>query len=264
MQPRHSRRSVWHQPRARSQSWAFTMRHVRACRSPLREDRPVMSAASRDWFRSSTWTPQIAEAFEVKLTRARHSSRAQYLYIQGAHLTASPEADVREAGRTLLRRVAAEYPDDFHAKSATEQLGESFAGEGRFDEAELAFRETVRLCAESPIGRSGTTGTPDLRLAEIILLRGDARRLDDVAALLDDAEPEVRGQSIMRDVVFRFLLASAQLADLRSDPRAAELAREALAVAAETSQAVPRHPDVGRPSATPDQLAELDRVAATG
>jgi hypothetical protein len=228
----------------------------------LREDQRVVTAANRDWFRSSTWTPEIAEAFEVKLARARRSSRAQYLYIQGAHLTASPEAEVREAGRTLLRRVSAEYPSDFHAKSATEQLGESFADEGCFDEAEMALRETLRLSAESRIGRSGTTGTPDLRLAEIILLRGDLRRLDEVAALLDDVEPEVRSQSIMRNVVFRFLLASARLAHRRSDPGAAELARHALAVAAETSPSIPRHPDVGRPSATPDQLAELNRIAA--
>lgn len=114
----------------------------------------MMAAASRDWFRSSTWTPEIAETFDIKLARTRRSSRAQYFYIQGVHLTASAEAEVREAGRTPRGRVAAEYPDDLHANRPREQLGESFAGEGRFDEAELALRETPRLCAESAIGRS--------------------------------------------------------------------------------------------------------------
>jgi hypothetical protein len=228
----------------------------------VREDPVVASPSSREWFRSATWTPEIAQAFETKLGRARQTSRAQYIFIQGSHLTGSPDLSVREAGRTLLRRVARDYPDEFHAKSATERLGESLAEDGLFDEAEEAFRETLRLCSESPIGRSGTTGTPDLRLAEIILLRSGAIRLEEVSALLHAVEPEVRRQAIMRNVVFRFLLASARVAHLRGDPGAAGLAREALAVAAEASPSIPRHPDVGRPSATVAQLSELEEIAA--
>jgi hypothetical protein len=116
------------------------------------------------------------------------------------------------------------------------------------------------MAGNSTSNRSGTTGTPDLRLAEIILLRGGRQRLHEVEILLRNAGPALN-QRIMRDVVFRFLLASARLAHLRAEPRAADLAREALAVAAEAALSIPRHPDVGRPSATSGQLAELHRIA---
>jgi hypothetical protein len=92
----------------------------------------MAAAANGDWFRSANWTPEIAEAFEAKLARARHSNRAQYLYIQGATLTAANDEQTREVGRSLLQRSVDDYPDNFHAKAASEQLGESLASEGRF------------------------------------------------------------------------------------------------------------------------------------
>jgi hypothetical protein len=226
----------------------------------MRDHLSVVSPANRDWFRSPTWNAEIETNFDARLARARPAGRAQYLRVQATHLLASPDKDTREAGRQLLRRVLSEYPDSFEAKFASEQLGDSLANDGQLGAAEQALRETLRLCAASPIGRSGTSGTPELRLAEVILAGADHRRLDEAAALLAVAEPDVRQQAIMRNVVFRFLLASARVAHLRRDPAAIDIAREALAVAAETSPSIPRHSDVGRPSATAAQLAELERI----
>jgi hypothetical protein len=225
------------------------------------EDLPVSTSAAPDWFRSPTWDAQIAANFEARLGRAHKERRAQYLRIQASHLLESPDPAVREMGRTLLRRVVAEYPDDFEVKFATEQLGDSLAKEGRLEEAEHVLRETLRLCAASPTGTSGTSGTPELRLAEVILLRSDQSGLGEAADLLRAVEPDVRQQSIMRDAVFRFLLASARVAHRRGDPSARELAQDALAVAAEAKPSLPRHRDVGRPSATPAEVAELHRIA---
>lgn len=98
----------------------------------------------------------------------------------------------------------------------------------------------------------------------MILSGGDLTRLDEVDDLLQAVELAVEQQSFMRDVVFRFLLASARVAHLRHDPDAQRLARTALSVAAETAPSLPRHPDVGRPSATTDQIAELERIAGLG
>jgi len=219
---------------------------------------------NREWYRSSTWDSEIEANFEARLRRARPDGRAQYIGIQAGHLLDSPDPSVREMGRILLRRVIEEYPDDIEAKSATESLGHSLAREGRLDEAERALREALRLCAASPIGDSGTTGTPELHLAEVILSGGDLTRLDEVDDLLQAVEPAVEQQSFMRDVVFRFLLASARVAHLRHDPDAQRLARTALSVAAETAPSLPRHPDVGRPSTTTVQVAELERIAGLG
>lgn len=156
--------------------------------------------------------------------------------------------------------MIAEYPADLQATTAMEQLGSSLAGDGRLGEAEHALRETLRMCADSPIGRSGTTGTTELRLAEVILAGGDAR-IPEVAALLASAEPQVTQRKPFRNVVFRYLLASARIARLRHDPAAADLARDALMVAAETTPSFPRHPDVGRPAASEDEITELETIA---
>jgi len=74
-----------------------------------------------------------------------------------------------------------EYPDDLQARCAWEQLGDSLAKDGRLDEAEQALRETLRLCRASPIGRSGTSGTPELRLAEVLLAQGGPAALEEAA-----------------------------------------------------------------------------------
>jgi hypothetical protein len=224
----------------------------------------VSNAVSRDWFRASTWDAQIAESFEQRLRRARPAGRAQYLRIQATHLLVSPDVGARQAGRDLLRRVIAEHPTEIEAKTATEQLGASLADDGRLEQAEEALRHAIRMCADSPIGKSGTTGTAELRLAEVILERSGAARADEVAALLDAVHDDVEQQKFFRDVVFRYLLASARLARLRHDPSAALLARNALTVAAETRPSLPRHPEVGRPAASTAQITELNQIAASG
>jgi hypothetical protein len=63
-----------------------------------------------------------------------------------------------------------------------------------------------------------------------------------------------------RNIVFRYLLASPRVAWLRHDPAARQLARDALAVAAETTPSFPRHPGAGRPSASEDEVAELEKI----
>jgi hypothetical protein len=226
----------------------------------MREDVPVASADRDKWFRSPAWDAQIAAAFEQRLRRARRYNHAQYIRIQATHLLSSPDPQVRQAGRGLLRRLVTRFPDELNAKMAMEQLGGSLAEDGRLAEAERALRETLRMCAQSPAGRSGTSGVAELRLAEVILAGGDAGRAGEAADLLEAARPQVGEQRLFRNVVFRFLLASARAARLRSDPAAPELARAALAVAAETAPALPRHPDVGRPEATGAEIAELEQL----
>jgi hypothetical protein len=198
-----------------------------------------MSVSERDWFRSPSWDPPTAADFERRLRRARPHNRAQYTRVQATYLLQAVDAVTREAGRDLLRRVIDEYPDSIEAKAAWEQLGDSLARDGRLDEAEHALTVTLRLCQASRIGRSGTTGTTELRLAEVILAMGERGRVDEVVRLLDAAEPEVERHSLFRDVVYRYLLARARAAHTRRDPVARNLAHDALAVAAEKTPVIP-------------------------
>jgi hypothetical protein len=225
------------------------------------QDRGVAVADRRDWYRSTAWDAQIEAGFEERLRRARPANRAQYIRVQATYLLESPDLGTREAGRGLLQRVMAEYPDDLDARTAMEQLGSSLADDGHLGEAEEALRRTLRMRAGGHIGRSGTTGTTELRLAEVILASGDAARIPEAAELLGAAEPQVMHLRSFRNVVFRYLLASARVAWLRHDPAAPLLARDALAVAAETAPSFPRHPGVGRPSASGDEVAELEKIA---
>jgi hypothetical protein len=57
----------------------------------------------------------------------------------------------------------------------------------------------------------------ELRLAEVILAGGDAGRAGGAADLLEAVRPQVEEQRSFRNVVFRFLLASARAAGLQSD-----------------------------------------------
>lgn len=117
-----------------------------------------------DWYRSRTWSEEIAAEFEKRLSRAR-TQRCQYLKIQGATLAYSDSSGLRRAGRDLLRRVIRDYPDDFDAKSACESIGMSYRKDGRLRESADSLRAAVEMCEASPIGYSGTSGTPDVHLA---------------------------------------------------------------------------------------------------
>jgi hypothetical protein len=81
-----------------------------------------------------------------------------------------------------------------------------------------------------------------------------------VAELLEAVKPEVERQRLFRNVVFRYLLSSARVAKLRHEPAAPQLARAALAVAAERTPSFPRHQDIGRPTASTDEVAELEQI----
>ena len=217
-----------------------------------------------EWFRASRWDAGTAERFEALLRRARASNRAQYIRIQASHLVESPDAVTREIGRALLRRVIDDYPDDdFETKCAWEQLGDSLATEGRLDDAENALRETLRRIHASATGASGTSGTTELRLAEVLIYRGDTASIDQAGQLLAIVEPAVRTQAFLRDVLYRYFLACARVAHAQHAAQAAaELACAALRVADDISTPLPRHPAVGRTHPTYAERAELHSIAS--
>lgn len=222
-----------------------------------------------DWFRSSTWDPDTAAAFEAKLQRARARNRAQYLRIEGVYLVAQDRAEYRAAGRALLARVVESYSasedgaDRLQALTALENLADALARDGEVTAARAAYREVLDRVATSLTGRSGTSHTTEISLAELLIADGDLSGLDEAEVLLDAAEGQVELSAFFRDLVLRYLVVRARTAALRGEAsRAAVYAREALAVANESEPSLPRHPDLGRPHASDDLRTELRRIAA--
>ena len=217
-----------------------------------------------DWYRSSTWSPEIAEVFEARLKRARAWNRAQYLRIQGVHLAAQNDKALRGVGRELLQRVVDDYGenDRIEALTALENLGDSLAAEGANGQAEGAYREVLARMVSSSTGRSGTSHTTELSLAELLLARGDRASLEEADDLLDRGEEQVRQSAMFRNLVLQYFVIRARVAARRGDRAdAADYARQALSIADETEPAMPRHPTLGRPEVPPELRSELSALA---
>ena len=217
-----------------------------------------------EWFRSSTWDESVATAFELKLRRARSASRAQYLRIQGEHLAAQAEPATRESGRLLFQRVVDEYGDSdrLQATWAAESLAQAYAADGYLGEAESATRDLLQRRDADPAAWRGGRTDLDLAMAEMLLLRGTPESLDEADYWLDRSEESVVRSAIFRNLVLRHFTARARVASARGDVRRARrYADAALGVAIETDPSIPRHPNVGRPNATSEQLDELRAIS---
>ena len=219
-----------------------------------------------DWFRSSRWDDSVAAAFEAKLRRARARSRPQYVRIQGVHLIAQADVSTRAAGRGLLQRVIDEYSEEdaLQAVWAAENLADTLVAHDRLDEAEALTRKLIARRDDDPTAWRGGRTDLDLALAEMLLHRGDATSLREADERLDRSEEAVNQASMFRNLVLRYLVARARVADRLGDhERARRYANHGLEVAAETTPSLPRHPDVGRPDASRDLMDELRKLSAT-
>lgn len=206
----------------------------------------MAAMGSDDWYRATTWDAETAEAFETRLARSRtRYHRSSYLHIQGWHLIQSPLESDRQVGRDLLRRAIDEDDEDqFNARGAWQDLAGSLAADDHLDEAEEALRETVRLTRQR--GISGTTGTAELDLAELLIRLGEPDQVAEAIELLIAVQPEVEDQSFLAGTQFRFNLVCARAARSTGNPAAGTFARRALAIADDGTSGVPRHDPVLR------------------
>ena len=99
-------------------------------------------------------------------------------------------------------------------------------------------------------------------MATYIELMEQAQQLmAEAEQVLVDYESTLEHMSIMRDVVYRYCLARARVSAALGHRPTAEWATAALQVAAEKEPSIPRHPTIGRPSASETETAELRRLA---
>lgn len=106
---------------------------------------------------------------------------------------------------------------------------------------------------------NGTSGVPDLTLAEI-LLESDPGGLPRAAALLS-SQPLIDRIRFNSDL-FRYLVATARARQRLGQDQAGP-ARRALDLLENDKSAFPRHPDVGRVDADGQTVRELHGLAGT-
>jgi tetratricopeptide (TPR) repeat protein len=210
-----------------------------------------------DWYRSTTWNPEIKRLFEQRLQRSRTDfHKAQYLRIQGLYLMNSDDFRTQQAGVALTERLIQEYPNQkSEVVHAHEILGDYFFKTGLFEEAELHFRIVLEAYKET---RSNTTGLCDLSLVELILKAAQSDKYIEAVSLLESTRPHL----LFNSDVFRFSVASARLLTrLDKSEEAASYARKALQLANIREPQFPRHPTVGLVKATKDVLSEMHFIA---
>lgn len=104
-----------------------------------------------DWFRNTTWTPEIATAFFQRLARSRGPDRkAQYLRIQALHLAETKERRLIEVALCLLDRLLTEYPTRSQLQSSHLQRAQCLVELGRDDDAIVAFRASLAAQRDFP------------------------------------------------------------------------------------------------------------------
>lgn len=210
---------------------------------------------SPDWYRSPSWNPEDRDHFEAKLARARPTSRAQYLRIQGVTLAEASDKRTRDLAGDLLERVIREYRDDeFQVALAHADLGRWHRAAQR-DEAAIRHYRTA-VGKEAKIGNVDTGA--DLALAEL-LVKDESSPRAEIRALLDRARENGLAFKSQR---WRWLATDARLAASTGDAGgAAQSAREALQLLEVKEPDFPRHADLGHIDADRRTVKQLRQLA---
>lgn len=208
-----------------------------------------------DWYRSTAWNDEIAEAFEWRLARAR-DGRPQYLRIQAVCLLGSSDTDAHEAGVGLLHRLIEEYAGGdadsaMQVAGAHAHLAEHLAAVGQGKAAADHFEQALKLEADGYF-KFGC----ELGLAELIVDQRWRERFEQVDELLDAVD------ALLPSDHFRIATVRARLAVLQGDsPGASAWARAALTIYEAQVSPFVRHPGVGVPKADTATIKELSALA---
>ncbi len=196
---------------------------------------------SDDWFRSPDFDDDALAAFEARLRRARTWNRPQLRRIKGLHVARVGEAPAVRVAIELWAAVIKD-PDAGSGEQAAawEHTGDAYRALGELDLAANAYRQAL---ATSPT-RSGTSGTPDLSLAEVLIEAGGGDALTESADILTSAQ--LAANLTWHGELFRYHVARARLTEAVGTD-AGPHARSALDVLdADRSPQLRRYKDVGR------------------
>lgn len=191
-----------------------------------------------DWYRNTTWSPDVQAAFYDRLHRARGSfNKAQYLRIQAACLA---EAGHYEPALQLLDEMLRDHPDPSQLASARLQRGDCLVGMQRVEEAVDEYRHALQAEREYPTVKTGAW----LSIACVIAFYSMHHLYDEALRVLDEfGHPNGFMFPTER---FKYAAALAFIADARGDHETARrFANAALESAAATHSGIRRHPHFG-------------------
>jgi tetratricopeptide (TPR) repeat protein len=206
-----------------------------------------------EWLRSRGWSEADRADFEARLARSRRYNRAQYMRIKG--LALSNAGEINGARALWLRVLAADGEfSTMEGFAALEHLGDSYIE----DDPTLAEYYYRRLLADNPSLKSAAA-TQHIKLAELLIQRGDDQDLKEAAQLL--IQWPVVARIPFPNARFRWNLAVIDLAEATGDRKTAiEAARRALDLA-DRGPVFPRHKSVGVVHAEHRDLERLKRIA---
>jgi len=163
-----------------------------------------------------------------------------------------PDVARREAARELLQRAISDHPDTLMIALVHELLGDAYATDRLYDEAELAYPGALDAYENVPL----VHGYAEMKLALLITATRQVSKYDEAQALVEKEE-----QVFKRDR-FDALAVLARIAAERGEREAAAAhARSALEIELNTEPDVPRHPGAGHVRAEEATLAELREFA---
>jgi tetratricopeptide (TPR) repeat protein len=210
--------------------------------------------AEEEWFRSSAWGEAARDDFEMRLARARPHNRQQYIRIKGLALRSAGHT---EAARELLERAADYPPPDSYLHqtvAAWETLADMAVQRGDRSTAEQLYRRILALP-----NQSGSSGTVEIALAELLLDTSRPSDRDEASALLNAWMD--RGGMKFDHVLFRWHLVLIRLAQAIDDRETVQRAARTALNLAERGPQLPHHPDVGLVKPEEATLKRLRKLA---
>jgi len=211
-----------------------------------------------EWYINKDWNQEIEDNFEFKLKRARGGyHKAQYLRIQASHLLDT--TDFGEVGVNLMKRLFNDFPtEDFSVIFGHELLGDYYVKTNQFDSAESEYRIVVDYYHSNT--RSGTTGTADIKLADLILSTNQSQKFEYAYNLIVEDFMNTDGSLDINDIIYFYALTRSRLAwRLGNKDDSRDFANIALDLSRVDVPQFPRHKTFGLVKANVDEISELEQ-----
>jgi tetratricopeptide (TPR) repeat protein len=208
--------------------------------------------ARTDWFRNSSWDPQIEAAFRERLRRAKNKNKSQYLRIQASMLAKSvPEVALRLLDEYFL------LGEHFDQAQAHVDRATAYLSLNNVDAAIASYEAALAREETFPNLKTRTY----LDLPYLIAVQRLTHRYERAMELLE------RRRSDVLFHVDHYLWNGTRaliLFEQGHKPEARVAAELALAAAAETKSGFRYHPDIGVVKNTQDEFGERVKAMAHG
>lgn len=137
---------------------------------------------NNQWFRNTSWNPEIETQFFNRLNRSRRYNKGQYLRIQATELLFSSDNSVHEKGIELMNVLISQYNNSISTiLDAHTFLGIYYRRQKQYEKAIEQFDIVLKYNETNNFSYD----MPDLRIAECIAEWGNVSLFDYAITLLN-------------------------------------------------------------------------------